>query len=888
MSLCRREGRPTIGRGFCPRRESGEHTLRLQTFGGLRIKNGQVDAATAARRRPLALLALLAVAGERGLSREKVVAMLWPESDEEHGRNSLSHALSALRRDFGAQDLVTGGTELRLNADAITSDVEEFERSTARGERESATALYAGPFLDGFFLREAPDFERWAGEHRRRLHQLQVTALQRLAEEADERGDSDSAVTSWRRLATLEPGSPAAALGFMNALAAAGDRPAALRYFQLHESVLREDLGVDVEDAVISMAARLRGESGARPALSPPNDHVAVVTDVSSDGSRLALASGSAAAWASQQSGTESSANLTGNAVLSGRVAPWLALVILLALAGAAAGLNAFRQTDPRPFYNARQVTVAGFTNRTGDSTLDAFGFLAAEIITDALQRSGLVEVTDPGTSLLTVTGIRDRTARLDDAGETRLVGEATRAGLVVSGRYSREGDSLTIVARLSDVMQGKVIATAEAVRAHIGAPDSALDRLKQRVLGLLAVQLDDRLREVLPPGSTAQPTLPAYREYLDGMLRFQRAEYLAALPHFRRAYTLDSMFVAPLIWEIFACNNGNGGARCTELVRELSGHRAQLGPLDGYVLDYLEASEAHDFAGELAASEQASRLAPGSIWSYAFASSLANQGRFAEAVTAFDLIDRKYGWTRNWHEFWAFYSYVLDRVGDHRRQLEIVREGRRAIPGSLDLAYYEARARTATGTWAELDQLLATMGTLPDPGAFLGAYLQIVAKLLWTSSDTLHARQVRDDAIAWYRARPAASETTKNRVEFAMVLYDAGNCAEARSRLEHVLAELPRHSEALLVRALCDARFGERDAADLIISRLVAMADSDSRNFMRAARVAAVLGDRDRAVAFLKEYQDLGLYPLIDRAQMRDFASVVGYPPFVAVVTPR
>jgi tetratricopeptide (TPR) repeat protein len=593
---------------------------------------------------------------------------------------------------------------------------------------------------------------------------------------------------------------------------------------------------------------------------------------------------------ASQDPGTESSASLSGIASPTRRGAPWVALIAIVGLAGlGATGIEALRQPDARPKYNARQVTVAGFTNRTGDSTHDAFGFLAAEVITDALQRSGLVEVTDPGTSLLTVTGVRDLGTPMNDAKEMRLVGDATHAGLVVSGRYTRDGDSLTIVARLSDVVRGKVIATAEAVRVPIDAPDRALDHLQQRVLGLLAVRLDDRLRDVLPAGSTSQPTLSAYREYLAGMIRFQHNEYVAAAPHFERAYALDSMFVTPLIWGIFACKNGGeGGARCSELVRELSRHRAQLGPLDVYLLDFLEASEVDDVATKVTAAEHASRLAPGSIWSYSLGVTLTGQGRFAEAVTAFDRIDRNYGWTRNWPSFWGSYSYALERAGDHQRQLEITLEGRRAIPGSLALAYSEARAHALTGEWAGLEQLLTTMPALPDPEAQLGVFLQIVAKLLWIGSDTLHAREVRDHAIAWYRARPAATETTKNRVEFAMALYDADKCDEARSRSMQVLAQLPQQSDALLVHALCDARQGKRDAANEIISRLVGMARSESWNFMRAARIAAVLGDRDRAVGFLKEYQDLGFYPTIDRAQMRDFASLIGYPPFVAVVKPR
>ena len=80
-------------------------------------------------RRPLALLAVLATAGARGLSRDKVTALFCPERDTERGRNSLSQVISALRRDLGAEDLVVGTSEIRLNPNVIASDVAEFELS---------------------------------------------------------------------------------------------------------------------------------------------------------------------------------------------------------------------------------------------------------------------------------------------------------------------------------------------------------------------------------------------------------------------------------------------------------------------------------------------------------------------------------------------------------------------------------------------------------------------------------------------------------------------------------------------------------------------------------------------------------------------------------------
>jgi DNA-binding SARP family transcriptional activator len=56
--------------------------LQLRTFGGLTLQqDGENITGVATHRRQLALLALLAVAGDEGMSREKLLAYLWPEKD---------------------------------------------------------------------------------------------------------------------------------------------------------------------------------------------------------------------------------------------------------------------------------------------------------------------------------------------------------------------------------------------------------------------------------------------------------------------------------------------------------------------------------------------------------------------------------------------------------------------------------------------------------------------------------------------------------------------------------------------------------------------------------------------------------------------------------------
>jgi tetratricopeptide (TPR) repeat protein len=140
--------------------------------------------AAAAQRRPLALLALLAIAGEAGRSRDEVLLHLWPDSTPVRARNVLKQTLYALRRDLGAPDLVlASGERLQLNPAVLTSDVAELEAALDRGEIERALALYRGSFLDGFSLPNVPEFERWAQRERERLVARIDAARERLCHE---------------------------------------------------------------------------------------------------------------------------------------------------------------------------------------------------------------------------------------------------------------------------------------------------------------------------------------------------------------------------------------------------------------------------------------------------------------------------------------------------------------------------------------------------------------------------------------------------------------------------------------------------------------------------------------------------------------------------------
>jgi DNA-binding SARP family transcriptional activator len=203
----------------------------------------------------------MARGGDRGVTRAKLLAMLWPDANDDQGRRVLSQALYALRRDLGRDDAMVGARELRLNPQEVSCDVADFDACLAKGDVVSAATLYVGPFLDGFRLASAPDFERWADDERTAIRHRFHEAVEQLARAAESEGAFNDAVSWWRRRAADDPLNARVAVAMMRALAAAGDRSGALRQARIFEALIAQELELAPDRAVVELADALRRET---------------------------------------------------------------------------------------------------------------------------------------------------------------------------------------------------------------------------------------------------------------------------------------------------------------------------------------------------------------------------------------------------------------------------------------------------------------------------------------------------------------------------------------------------------------------------------------------------------------------------------------------------
>lgn len=235
-------------------------TLKLLGGASLEGPDGPLTGRASQRRR-LAALALLAMSRRQGLSREKLAATLWPESDGDRARHLLSDTVYVINRALGGEVVTAVGDELRLQFDRLVCDARAFEDAVDRGAVDEAVRLYTGPFLDGFYVEGSEDFERWASAERGRLQDLHGRALERLADERAARGDLRGAVECWRRLAADDPFNSRVACQLADAMNRAGDRAGALQQMQSHISTLKQELGIAPPEEVASLVRTLRAAS---------------------------------------------------------------------------------------------------------------------------------------------------------------------------------------------------------------------------------------------------------------------------------------------------------------------------------------------------------------------------------------------------------------------------------------------------------------------------------------------------------------------------------------------------------------------------------------------------------------------------------------------------
>lgn len=558
--------------------------IRLTTLGAARVHRGDTAYPDLpAQRLRFALLVYLAV--EQDVSRDEVVSMFWADRDTGRGKHALRQMLYELRQVLGEHWIEVRRD--RIVASAVV-DAIEFERAVEAGRTADALALYGGPFLLGFSL-ENRSFEAWVdrrGAHLARLHRrLQREHIGGLATA----GRADEAVTAARQWVELDPLDDEAAHTLLERLMAAGQRTAALQFYDHYERQLAAELQLEPLDQTRALIASIRSgtamagpgpgshragapahqdpapavtpgtlatpDTPATPGLPvPPADvQAAAGAERTAADRRLAAASGPGThAGVPLRRGRPGRPGRTPRTLwrsasaLQRSAALGLLAAAVLALALVVPSRGTQGSVSPQPHAS---VAILPFHDRSPDASLGPIAGELTDALARGLARSQMLDVISPnGVMQLRAEGVPEDT-----------LGRMLGADYLVGGSVSRDGDQLRMDVELLDGRTGTVVRNESFDRSWSESRNLVEDVVRAAAFflrGELSTRLD------IERAQAGASNDEAWRLLLEGkavqepvVTLLEAGEFDVALQHLARADSifatvarLDPRWVQPLL----------------------------------------------------------------------------------------------------------------------------------------------------------------------------------------------------------------------------------------------------------------------------------------------------------------------------------------------------
>jgi TolB-like protein/DNA-binding SARP family transcriptional activator/tetratricopeptide (TPR) repeat protein len=765
----------------------------------------------------VALLALLAVEGRSGLSRDRLIGYLWPDSDGDRARHHLSQSLYVLRQALGPDAIESEGHLIRLNGDLVLADVREFSADLGRGELEAAVGRYSGPFLAGFLLKGSPEFEQWTDAVRQEIASEYARALEALARRAEDSGDPVAAIRWWERLSLHDPYNSRAVVGWMEALTAAGDPGNAIQVARAHERKLLEELGLPPAPEVSELTRRLR----ERPPAPTDGPGVRALVD---EGEAEAPAEAAVPAGDSPPVPPVDRSRARKSRWVTWSIGP-LGVALCAALVWYFTGAS--RGGHAVPF---RSVAVIPFMNLTGDPEFDYFADGVADELVAALSRVPDLKVPAQSSSF------RFRGDQLD----IQAIADSLNVEAVIEGSVRGGSDRVRVNVQIIDAADGYHYWTDTFDRQV-----NTWMETQAEVAGATIQALDLDLPEGwAPPPSTG--VLTAWQDYQKAFhwwLKRTQEGSDTAVVYFRRALEEDSTYARA--WAGLANAYITGAIwRFQEpypVVRdalwEMVDRSLELDPtlIEGVTA---RAGLLH-MDGELEAAERgflrAIELNPNHALAYQwYADLLGDLERREQAVK-----EARRGW-----ELDPMSPIAAKIYGDVLRSNMQLEEALRLWDFAIDLA---------PGHWsghANKSRALACLGRFEEARA--AARQEIETRGEWDhTARTLYLMRDYDSALDMIgRLReddPAASAELASRVRAELEQWE-----EALAEYRTAADQAPGDAWTALLLAYIYARMGEHGRARAILADPGVVEDRPSVDW-GAAGVYAALGENDLALEYLE-----------------------------------
>ena len=226
--------------------------------------------------------------------------------------------------------------------------------------------------------------------------------------------------------------------------------------------------------------------------------------------------------------------------------AVWPVIIAVAIVAGAIAVWKII----PHKAGPKRAIAVIGFTNRTGDQSLDYLQEAIPNLLITSLEQSGHFQVTswERLKDLLRQSG-RDAAAVSDEEAGFDVCRKEGVASLVL-GSYIKAGETFATDVKVLDVASKQILRTASAkgdgVSSVLKTQIDEISRTISRGLGPVAAKI-----EIAPPKIAELTTnsMEAYNYFLRGRDDYEKFYYADARKFLEKAVSLDPTFAVAYLY---------------------------------------------------------------------------------------------------------------------------------------------------------------------------------------------------------------------------------------------------------------------------------------------------------------------------------------------------
>jgi serine/threonine-protein kinase len=542
------------------------------------------------------------------------------------------------------------------------------------------------------------------------------------------------------------------------------------------------------------------------------------------------------------------------------------------------------------------RVVVAVFENMTSDESLDSIGSITADWITQGISQTGLVEIVPEMTALWSSQRIGSETGGLQGMTQLRALAKETGAGTVISGAYYLVDETLRFQAKVTDAAHGKLIQAIQPVSGLRESPMEVIGALQQQILGALAVHFNPQLSAVTLGQA---PSFEAYKEYMMG-IDFWGVDYDQARKHFELALEHDPGFLRPHLHIAVSYSNQGEYAKAESAALLANRNREQLTPFDRHILDWFMAEMKGQLEKAMWHLRQAEKLAPREpneppikymIGLYAL--------RLNRPQVTVDTYAKK--------DYQIYLSYVTKHpagswsfsvltrayhmLGNYKKELKEAHQGLRYYPNMLSLRVHEVRALAALGRVDEVKKVIDESLTVTSQAGTAGGVMLEAARELRAHGHLEAYREAAARVVDWYSDKPPGKDAAeKQRYDLARALYVAEQWEESQSLIEELAAEKPDNINYKGYLGTLAARRGDKEEALRISEEL----KNIDRPFLFGSHtywcacISSLLGQREQAVALLREAFAQGYRYGVHLHRDMDLEPLRDYPPFQELLRPK